>query len=247
MTRMRLALIALFMPAVALAQGAPPENTLVGAGIRSRPAYDGSNSQRTDLVPVLNYFGRTWFARTTQGILEGGAHIGIAPGLHVGAQLAYEEGRKTRESQFLRARGAADIDPSASVGLHLEGDQTLGPVPITLLIRLRRDVDADRGTQLDFRLTAGVYQGGGLTAAVFGQATWATERAVRAYYGQPGFNPSGGPLFTSLGVLGAYDLSRRWALVGSLEGRHLRGDAPASPLVERRTNHYATLGLAYKL
>ncbi|MFL6573806.1 MAG: hypothetical protein ACJ8G4_18750, partial [Burkholderiales bacterium] len=48
----------------------PP--TIIGAAIRSRPAYDGSSSQVTDLIPQLRYYGKLWFARTTQGILEGG-------------------------------------------------------------------------------------------------------------------------------------------------------------------------------
>jgi outer membrane scaffolding protein for murein synthesis (MipA/OmpV family) len=242
----RLALLACFLPALALAQSEPDSSTLIGAGIRSRPAYDGSRSQRTDIVPVLNIQRKLWFARTVQGILEGGAHKEIAPGLNVGAQLAYEEGRKRRESDFLRERNVSDLDPSASWGLHLEGDQKIGPIPLTVLVRWRNDLNSDRGSQLDFRLTAGVYQSGALALGVFGQATWATQKAVRTYYGQPGFNPSGGPLFTTFGVLGSYDLSRRWVVVGSVEARHLRGEAASSPLVERRDNHYATAGLAYR-
>jgi outer membrane scaffolding protein for murein synthesis (MipA/OmpV family) len=46
--------------------------TLIGAAVRSRPAYDGSASQRTDMIPVLRYYGPPWFARTSQGVLEAG-------------------------------------------------------------------------------------------------------------------------------------------------------------------------------
>ncbi len=242
----RLALLACFLPALAFAQTAAPDYTLIGAGIRSRPAYDGSRSQETDVIPVLRYYGKPWFARTTQGILEGGARWEVARGLHLGAQLAYEQGRKTSESSFLRARNLANVDPGASVGAHLEGDQNIGPVPLTVLVRLRQNVDSDRGSQLDFRLTAGVYASGPLALGVFGQATWGSGKSVRTIYGQPGYAPGGGPMFTSLGILGSYDLSRHWVVVGSVEARHVRGEAASSPLVERRDNYYASAGLAYR-
>src|SRR5206468_761619 len=107
---------------------------------RTRPAYDGSAAQRTDLIPTVRYYGKPWFARTTQGILEGGTRMELARGLNVGAQIAYEGGRLASESDFLRSNNVPDINPGASVGLHVEWDQELGPIPVTLLGRapLRR-------------------------------------------------------------------------------------------------------------
>jgi hypothetical protein len=94
----------LLVPLAALAQIAPEDYTLIGAAVRSRPAYDGSDAQRTDLIPVLRYYGKPWFARTTQGILEGGARWALTPGVDAGVQLAYEEGRESSESDFLSSR-----------------------------------------------------------------------------------------------------------------------------------------------
>lgn len=48
---------------------------LLGRGLRLRPAYNGSASRHTELVPVVRYFGEPWFARSTQGVLEGGARV----------------------------------------------------------------------------------------------------------------------------------------------------------------------------
>jgi outer membrane scaffolding protein for murein synthesis (MipA/OmpV family) len=234
-------------PLQVFAQTPPPEDyTLIGAGVRTRPAYDGSGSQTTDLIPVLRYYGKPLFARTTQGILEGGARTEIAPGLALGAQLAYEAGRKKSESGFLRERDVPDIDPGASVGAHLEWDTKAGPAPLNILGRVRQNVDRDRGAQADLRLTAGVYGSGSVQAGVFTQATWANRKSNRAYYGRPGFDPDGGLLFVSLGLLGSVDLSRHWVLTGSIEGRRLQGDAARSPLAERKSNHYANAGVAYK-
>src|SRR4051812_4099628 len=97
----KLLLLSLAVPVVALAQSTPePAENLVGAGVRLRPAYDGSKSERLDVVPILSYYRQHVFTRTTQGVLEAGARTEIAPGLHIGAQAAYEEGRKSSESSF---------------------------------------------------------------------------------------------------------------------------------------------------
>lgn len=230
--------VALMLPLAVLS-----EDNFIGGGLRVRPAYDGSDSQYGELIPVVRYYRGPWFARTTQGILEGGARLELGTHLVAGAQLAYEGGRKQSESAFLANRNAPDLDPGASAGLHIEWDGKLGPAPVTLLGRVRRHLDSDRGAQVDARITAGVYRSTRVLVGVFGQGTWANGAAVRSFYE----GGDGGLLHTSLGVLGSFDLDRRWLVVGSLEGRRLHGDAARSPLVERKSNYYASVGLAYRL
>ncbi len=248
--------LSLVVPLAAFAQSASEDYALVGAGLRARPAYDGAASERGELVPVLRYYGRPWFARTTQGILEGGARTELARGLNLGAQLAYEGGRLQRESAFLRGHNLADINPSASVGAHLEWDRNIGPMPVTLLARARQNMDTDLGAQADLRFTGGIYDDGRLAAGVFAQATWANAKSTRSFYGVtpqqsissglPAFEPGGGLLFTGVGLLGLFNLSREWVLLGSAEARHLRGDAARSPLAEDPSSYYASAGLAYR-
>ena len=224
----------------------------IGAGVRTRPAYDGSAAQRTDLIPTVRYYGAPWFARTTQGILEGGVRAEPARGLHVGAQLAYEGGRLASESDFLRSNNVPDINPGASVGLHVEWDEKLGPMPVTLLARGRHFVDRDRGAQADLRLTAGVYAAGAVTAGVFIQGTWADSKSNQSLYGiapaqsLPAYSAGSGPLFATGGLLWGIDLGREWIVVGNLEARRLHDDAARSPLAERRSNHTASASLAYR-
>ena len=232
--RMRLLILLLVLPAAALAADPLPGNplgTLLGAGVRSRPEYDGSSKQELQPIPIVRYYGRTLFARTTQGILEGGARLELAPKLFAGAQLAFEEGNDR-----------TDLDPGASWGLHLEWDTRVGPAPISLLARTRTHFDSDHGSQGDLRATIGVYGKQGLLIAVFGQATWASDEWVRSYY----TTGDGGLLFTALGVEGAYDLSRRWVLVASLHARRLHGDAASSPITEEKTNYFASAAVAYR-
>ena len=212
------------LPALAAAQ-----DTLFGAGVRSRPKYDGSDDRTVDLIPVIRYYGQPWFARTTQGILEGGARWAVRRGLDVGAQLAYEQ-------------DPLDRDPGTSLGVHLEGDRTLGRVPVNALVRLRQHLDTDRGLELDMRASVGVYGAHGIAAGLFAQATWASEKHFQAYYGVR----ESGLLFTSLGALASYELTHRWQLVGSVEGRHLSDEAAKSAIVQRRSAAYASAGLAYR-
>ena len=221
---------------------AAEDYVLLGAGLRSRPAYDGSESQRTDVIPMIRYYGPTLFARTTQDILEGGARVRLAPGWDAGAQLAYEPGRRKSESSRLRELDVPDLDWSASVGLHIEGDLHVGPMPLNLLARTRHDVDRDRGDQLDLRATAGVYAGGPLRAGVFAQITWASSKYLAQFYG----GGDSGLLNTGVGALASYELRRNWLALGAAELRRLHGDAARSPITETRDNYYASASLAYR-
>lgn len=231
-------------------------DTLLGPGLRSRPAYDGSDSRKTELVPVVRYLGHPWFVRSTQGVLEGGLRTELAPGLHMGAQIAYEPGRQTGESSFLQAHNLPNIKRGGSVGLHLEWDHQFGPMPVTLLVRGRKNVDADLGAQVDLRLSAGVFQSGRFSAGVMSQAVWASSKSAASVYGVtpaqsaafglPAHDAGSGWLHTSFGVLWSVDITPRWVVVGSFEQRRLRGDAADSPLAERLSNGYASAGLAYR-
>ena len=232
------------LPTVASAQIILPEDeVLLGAALRTRPAYDGSGDQRADLIPLVRYYGKPWFARTTQGVLEGGARWPLTPALHLGVQLAYEEGREQSESDLLKMLNTPDLDPGASLGAHLEWDTKVGPAPVSLLGRWRQHLDGDRGAQADLRFNIGVYGSRGIILALYAQATWANAESIRSFYL---VDADSGLLHSSLGALGSYDLSRHWLLVGGLQFRRLHGDATRSPIVEEKNAVYANAGVAYR-
>ena len=247
--------LGLVLPAAAPAQSSD-DYKLLGAGVRTRPAYDGSASQRADLIPVVRYYGRPWFARTTQGVLEGGARMDLAPGLVFGAQIAYEAGRKASESPFLRDHSIPDLDVGASLGVHLEWDGKLGPAPVNFLVRTRQHDRSERGDQVDLRFNAGLYGSGRVTVGAFAQTTWASSKSANTLYGItaeqsavsgfPAFTAGSGFLSSSLGAFGSVDLSRTWVMIWSLHGQRLQGDARRSPLAERTSNYYASVGLGYR-
>ena len=246
---------ALGLPATA-ARAELTNEGLLGLGLRMRPAYDGSDSNVIEPVPVVRYFGHPWFVRSTQGVLEGGARVEVTPGLNVGAQLAYESGRKAGDSGFLSNRGLPDVNPGASLGVHAEWDHNFGPMPVTLLARLRQQTQSSRGAQADLRLSAGAFQAGRFGAGVFVQATWADAKSTGAIYnvtpqqsataGLPAFSAGGGLLYTSIGALWGLELSKEWMVLGNIEQRRLRGDAAGSPLTERTSGNYVSAGIAYR-
>jgi outer membrane scaffolding protein for murein synthesis (MipA/OmpV family) len=239
-----------------VAQAELTDESLFGPGARSRPAYDGSNSQILELVPVIRYLGEPWFVRTTQEVLEGGVRMALAPGVHAGAQLAYEPGRNTDESSFLQSHRVPYIDRGMSVGAQLEWDHMFGPMPITLLGRVRQDANLNLGAQVDLRLSAGIFQSGPFAAGVFTQATWADATSTNSFYGISAqeslatdlraFHAGSGWLFADFGFLASVDLSSKWSIDGSGETRHLYGDAARSPLTERAANFYLSAGLVYR-
>jgi len=227
--------LSLVLPAAAvLAAEDPPRSelgTLLGLGVRSLPEYDGSSKQELELIPVVRYYGRTLFARTTQGTLEGGGRWEIARGLHAGVQLAYVGGNDR-----------TDVDPGAALGLHLEWDTAVGRAPLNVLLRAGKHLDSDLGAQTDLRGTVGVYGSHGLLVGLYAQASWATDDWVRSYYTAG----DGGLLYTAYGVEGAYNVSRQWVVLASTHLRRLHGDAASSPITEEKTNYYASVGLAYR-
>ena len=248
----------LLSPLTALAQMILPDDyVLLGAAVRTRPAYDGSQSQRTDVVPVVRYYGQPWFARTTQGILEGGLHWNLGSGVSAGFQLSYDEGRDSSESAFLRDRNFTDnVDPGASIGAHFEWDGKIGPAPVGVLLRYRQSIESDRGALADVRLNLGLYGKGGATLVAFTDATWGSSNSNFTYYGVSpaqsaatgfaAYEPGSGLRHVGVGLIGGYDLSRHWTLTASVQQRWLQDSVAASPLADCRQNTYANAGVAYR-
>lgn len=243
----------LLLPLQTFAADSP---TLLGVAAWSYPAYDGADSQQTMPIPTISYYGEPWFARTTQGVLEGGARAEVFKNFNVGAQLAYEGGRDSAASPFLSSHNVPTISPNLSLGIHAELKKEIGPMPIWLLARYRQNADTAYGAQADLRLTAGIYGGERFNAGIFTQATWADGKSTQSHYGitpqqaastgLAAFSADAGHLFNSEGVLWSFDLTKEWILLGSLESRQLQGSARNSPLVQVRSNHYASLGVGHQ-
>lgn len=202
----------------------------LGAGVYSHPKFDGSPIRHNDPIPQINYAGDRWFARTTEGILEGGARWNFGHSAAAGVQAAYEDGPLGEHA-------------GASLGVHAELEGKVGPAPVSSVFRIRQFLSNGKGWEADARVNVGIYEGHGWGLAVYGQATWASEKIFNTFYG---LNDSG-LSFTALGVWGGYAITPKWLFLFSAEERRLSDAVMASPFVERRSGAYGSLGLAYRL
>lgn len=244
------------LPLASMAEDWRKDEKLVGAGLWIRPAYQGADSMRTDPIPQLRLYGEHWFARTTQGLLEGGYRVALSSSFTAGAQITYEPGRRTKDSAFLIDRNVATLDPGAAAGLHLEWDEKLGPAPVSALLRWRQHLDFDQGAKVDARFTVGVLATERIRAGVFTQVTWASEKSNQTYFGitpaesaatgLPAYSAGAGLRYWSLGLLGAYDFSRHWVALLSVEYNRLLSDARDSPYTQDANNIYISVGLTYR-
>jgi outer membrane protein len=229
-----------------------PDHAL-GAGLRWQPAFEGSDRGKVDVVPLVDWDRGALFVRTTRGVAEAGARLDVGAGIRVGAQLAWEAGRRVSDAPALAARGVGDLSNGASLGVFVERVGRMGPAPYSALVRLRPHLSNDRGAQGDVRLTVGLLQSGGLQLAGFAQGTWADSTANGASFGvtpalaaRSGFavyDAGGGLRQASAGLLGTWALSPQWALAGTLEARSLRGAARGSPLVAQPDAAAVVLGV----
>ncbi len=228
----------------------------IGIGVRVRPAYEGADSHRGEAIPYLRLYGDHLFARTTQGMLEGGWRTRPYGAWVFGAQVAYEDGRVTNDSAFLKDHHFENLDPGASVGVHAEGDWKIGAMPLNALVRYRQNIDSDRGAQADLRVTAGIFSRWGVEAGVFGQLTWANSKSTQNFFGitpqqsvvtgLPAYNAGSGPRYVQFGLLGSVNLSEHWLIPWGASMQRLQGDAGDSPIVQDRTNWTINAGIAYR-
>jgi outer membrane scaffolding protein for murein synthesis (MipA/OmpV family) len=233
----------------------PAGDQEIGVALRWQPVVDGTSKTGFDLVPLLDLSRDRWFARNTRGATEAGALLLRGESARVGVIVAYEAGRRASDVESLASRGVPDLADGVSYGPFVEWVGSIGPAPVSTVLRLRLHGDADRGSQADLRVTVGLAQTQRLRLGGFAQVTWADSLSMEASFGvDPGlaassglrpFEAGGGLRQASAGLLGTWRLTPDWALAGSVEARALGSSPVGSPLVTRRAGGAAVLGVTY--
>jgi outer membrane protein len=244
------------LAALSLPIAAQEQPRLLGIALQSDAAYLGAAKERTLLIPLVNWQSGRFFARSTKGIGEAGLRWQLENGFALGSQLALELGRDSDDADLLQQLQMPDIGYGASLGAHLEHSATIGPAPLTTLLRLRQRSGSERGALADIRLELGVFGTDTLGLQTYIQATWGNRRALMSDFGikpanaavinMASYAPDTGIRDTVVGLAGKIDLNRKWMVVAAVERKQLRGDAASSPITEQKNTSILTLGSLHR-
>jgi outer membrane scaffolding protein for murein synthesis (MipA/OmpV family) len=238
---------------------------LVGAALRSAPAYPGGSGNVTHLAPLFNAEWRQYYfgaSRIGPGF-GGGMHVWHQDGLTLDLGLGSGDRRPESRSPALAGMGDRRTTLWAGTGLQWRGPQGWHAGG-TLAFGLR-DEAGTRGTVSagkGFRLAPGWLLDAGLRAS-WGDAKanaydfgispdQAANRAALAAQGvlAPSaagpYAPGGGLREVESTLMLGWMASRRWMWMLNLEAGAYAHAAKESPLVRAETHVGAGIGLAYR-
>jgi MipA family protein len=219
----------------------------LGAGVASLPRYQGADTSRTKVVPLVSIryddiffgpFGLGWSAINWEGF-------------HAGPVLGYEGGRTERRDPELA--GLGDIPSSLTGGVF--ATYRIAPFEILATVRqalthsgnglngllrieyrtsiIPRRLDLRIGPHLEF--ANGQYE-----RTYFGVSPMQSAQS-----GYPVFTPGGGVKEVGLNASLTYFATERVALRAFAEVKKFTGDTANSPIVERQTERFVGVGAAY--
>jgi outer membrane scaffolding protein for murein synthesis (MipA/OmpV family) len=268
--RARLAIaVALAFPltAPAVETTSPAQPALeIGAGVASLPDYPGS---RTASPRARVWVDATWpTARFGTFAIDSGS-LTLEPALRwspfddasrAGASLllGYRNGRTDEDPSFgstndgsVRLRGLPDVAGSADLGFEAHAR----PFGVPVFGIARHAVHGAQGTTVDLGLYAPLKVAGSVELTLLPSVRWNDAREARAWYGiepaaaaatgRPAYAPGSGFQRAAFEVALDVPLAGGWHATGSLAWVQLLGDAAHSPLVERRGQPMALIGVAW--
>ena len=256
-----------------IAQGADesapaPTSINLGVGVTRSADYEGGRSQSLNVFPVANV---TY--KTDVGIFMLGGDASapsnniplaswtIANPSHYAAGLTvdFDGGRRDdRRGTALRSgsprlRGLGNLAGTLEYGVF--GSYTVGVATPNLAVRTAPSSQGHGGTIVDLSVDLALPVKQRLTLTASPTVTWVSDRYMRRYFGvtpaqsaASGFRtyrPDGGVKSYGVAITANFQVTKHWIVVGNLVGSRLRGEAGASPIVERRNSVSPSLGVAY--
>lgn len=233
-----------------LAKQPPPGqwSVTLGAGLASVPRYQGADTSRTKLVPLISIryadfffgpFGLGWSAINWDGF-------------HAGPVLGYEGGRNERRDTELY--GLGDIPSSITGGAF--ATYRIGSFEILATVRkalthsgngLNGLVHLDyRANIIPRRLNLRVGPLLEFANSQYEQTWFGVSPTQAAQSGYPVFTPGGGIKDVGLKADLTYFATERFLLRAFAEVKKFSGDTANSPIVERQTERFVGIGAAYR-
>lgn len=246
-----------------------------GLAFMALPTYEGSRERRGLLAPDLQLRHRSGWGEVELGrrglvwLAPAGLWSGTGPqhdaedadaAPRFGLLLGYEAGRRTRRGSATdptpgddRLAGLGPIRSGPEAGALLGW----GPVQLVLRKATRRShggTQLELGVELPVELPAHLATGWP-TLQLGLAATWADRRTMQAFFGVTpaqaqassfaAYRAGAGLRRVDLSLTATQPLAPHWSLQAALIVSALGGDARHSPLVQRKTDAVALLGVSY--
>lgn len=231
------------------AQQAAAQN-YVGLGVAVVPEYEGADDDRFLPLPLIRYETEHFFFSPRAGLPALGVKWSTGTDLVAGLFLSAGLGRDADDAEILR--GLEDIDTHAVYGAFLAWE----PGRFSASAAYRRAAESGYGATIDLRAGYRVLQREHDVVTLGANVEWADgdrmrtwfgitpEQAARSEAGLPAYAASSG--IQSIGASASW-LHRfagsRWSLITATGVSSLQGDARDSPVVERETAPFASVGV----
>ena len=243
-----------------------------GLGAVSRARYEGADSSKTSVLPVLQV---QWSNGVFISGMSAGVHLSTSPTLEYGPLLSLHASRdESGAGGIVDGMGTVALLPLAArmqhgnrlagmpdVGTRLEGGAFLNYY-LSPAWRLTSSVLIGSGNERDgARMEFGVQR---LAVAIAPQHTVSLNAGVtlvnadynRAYFGvtendawnsgNPVYRPGGGLKDVRVGARWNWALGPSWMLTTNVQATRLVGSVRNSPLVERPTNVTVSTAFAFR-
>ena len=219
----------------------------IGAALVSRPRYEGAETDRVRLAPLLLLRYDNLFLGPL-GLGWAAIHSGD---FRAGPMLGYEGGR--RESSDPRLYGLGDIHSSVTGGVFAIYRYAPFEIGVTMRQALtHRDNGLNGVVRFEYILQIVPHEwqlrlGPRLefSNGVYEQTRFGVTALQSAQSGLPIYTPSGGIKDVGLRATLTYLSTENLVFRGFLDISRLAGDTADSPIVLRREQHFAGVGLAY--
>lgn len=221
-----------------------------GAAVAVVPEYEGAQEHRILPVPLLSYETRHFFLSPRLGMPAAGFRWSPGGQFSTGLFVSVGLGRDADDAAILR--GLDDLDDHAVYGGYLAWE----PGRFSTTLAYRRAAKDDYGSSWDLRLSYQLLQRERDVVTVGVGTAWADDDYMQTWFGitpqQASLSQAGLPAYAaSAGIKSAnasaswlhrFDGSR-WSVLASVGVNALQGDARDSPVVERETAPFGSVGL----
>ncbi len=248
MTRCVLALALFAGAGRAAAEGA----NLIGAGVGVVPVYAGADKYRVVPSPLISYRYGNFFITPRAGLPAMGFSFELAPEFEGGVFVGLGLGRDADDAD--RTRGMDDIDFHGVYGAFLEWT----PGRYSLGAAYRQAAKSGYGGTLELRTSYAVMQTERQQVRLGVSAQWANNDDMQTWHGVSAaeaarsrenlspYSASSGFKNAALFANWTYRLNKDWMVMSTVGVSTVLGDARNSPLTERKTNMFGSVGVAYR-